>query len=576
MDCIKKLDYVVEPTRNGEKTIKVNGLYLHSKYNPSKEAEKIVEKHYVKGRLFILFGLGLGYLVKAFEKFIDPEHDDLFIIEPSLELFNVTSSETDLNHMLKQPYVSFFAEPQKEFVYWYLSRLIDKHGGKIAFIDSPNYKNLFEKEYMEFLKKVKELSYLNIVNINTIFAWSKNWQENLISNLYSSIDATPFAKLTKNKLNCPAIIASGGPSLTKQLKLLKSIEDRALIICAGSTINSLLKYDIKPHILVVIDGAEINFTHYKGVEEIHNIPLFYPLIVYKEIPAYHKGYKVVFNIHKDELSKTVNNIFKEEIGYVNGGGSVATFCLSIAKQLTNGPICLIGQDLAYTNFQTHAEGNRLGKQLNKEELLNTKKYLKVKGFYGDEVITDYSFYSMKQTFEELIKLFGDHVVYNATEGGAFIEGAEHVPFVDFIEKYCTNNAEQDLNDLMVRIRINRFDKKMIEDSLVHFVNHSLENIEKVISFSKEALDSIKDIDSSEELVFISSKLDKIEEEIKNYLDNGLLQYLFMTTVFKVLYQLDERPLIEKNRFLYQSINDLSKQAKSWLEELKHKIQKINS
>lgn len=569
---MKKLDYTIELAKNGEKTIKVHGLYLHSTYYPSKEAEKIVRKHYTKGRLFILFGLGLGYLVQAFDELLDPEYDHLFVIEPSSDLFDIAIQEANVKEVLQKSYISFFVGTQQEIAYWKLGQLIDEHAGKIVIIDSPNYKQLFDKEYGEFLNKVKELSYLNIVNINTIFAWSKNWQQNLLSNLYSAIEATPFAKLTEEKLNCPVIIASGGPSLTKQLELLKTVENRALIICAGSTINSLLKYGIKPHILVVIDGAEVNFAHFKDVEDIHDIPLFYPLIVYREIPSYHQGEKVVFNLQKDELSETIDRIFYEKLGHVKGGGSVATFCLSIAQQLTNGPICLIGQDLAYTNFQTHAEGNRLGKTLDKSEFSNTKKYLKVKGFYGDDVFTDYSFYSMKQTFEQLIKSFVDRVVYNATEGGVFIEGAVHLSFADFIKNYCHVDVEQDLSHFTAKIRTNQFNKTLIKRSLCEFIHHSLNNIDKVIELSGRALDCMKDMKRDEELVLINSKLDQIEEEIKIQLDNGLLEYLFMTTVFKVFYQSDESSLIEKTRFLHQSIKDLSKQARSWLEDLKQQLE----
>nr|WP_290911044.1 6-hydroxymethylpterin diphosphokinase MptE-like protein [Anoxybacillus sp.] len=572
---MKKLDYTIEPAKNGEKTIKVHGLYLHSTYYPSKEAEKIVRKHYTKGRLFILFGLGLGYLVKAFDELLDPEYDHLFVIEPSSDLFDIAIREANVKEVLQKSYISFFVGTQQEIAYWKLGQLIDEHAGKIVIIDSPNYKQLFDEEYGEFLNKVKELSYLNIVNINTIFAWSKNWQQNLLSNLYSAIEATPFAKLTEEKLNCPVIIASGGPSLTKQLELLKTVENRALIICAGSTINSLLKYGIKPHILVVIDGAEVNFAHFKDVEDIHDIPLFYPLIVYREIPSYHQGEKVVFNLQKDELSETIDRIFYEKLGHVRGGGSVATFCLSIAQQLTNGPICLIGQDLAYTNFQTHAEGNRLGKKLDKSEFSNTKKYLKVKGFYEDEVFTDYSFYSMKQTFEQLIKSFGDRVVYNATEGGAFIEGAVHLPFADFITKHCNVNVAQDLNTFREKIDASKFDKALIKQSLYEFIQHSLENINKVIELSKQALNYVENIKSDEELVLINNELEEVEEKIKLYLDNGLLEYLFMTTVFKLFYQLDASSLVEKSRFLYQSIMDLSKQAKMWLEDLQQKIEEMN-
>jgi hypothetical protein len=241
---------IVESKQDNINSIKLGNLYLHSRYKPLEEARKIAQTSYKKNHLHILFGFGLGYIAGAFlEKLSDD--DRLLIIEPDAELFKIASEKFENQNIIKDSKVQISVGLEISNVEYLLNSNFQGFMGRFTIITSPNYSKIYPKFYKAFLEKTKEHLMLEVINNNTRHIFSKQWQENFISNLYKAYTAHNIEEI-KGKLTCPIVIASGGPSLTKQLPFLKNIKHKALIICAGSTINSLLSENIKPDLIVFI------------------------------------------------------------------------------------------------------------------------------------------------------------------------------------------------------------------------------------------------------------------------------------------------------------------------------------
>lgn len=72
----------------------INGVHLHSIYNPEREAEGFVsasEEHLKKNSSLLVFGLGFGYHLTKIEARMKALYNDnyqIFVIEPNTELFN--------------------------------------------------------------------------------------------------------------------------------------------------------------------------------------------------------------------------------------------------------------------------------------------------------------------------------------------------------------------------------------------------------------------------------------------------------------------------------------------------------
>ena len=417
-------DYKVETisTSSGLDTLKVNGYLLHSKFDPLKESEKIIEKNYKPGYVHVIFGYGLGYIVQSFLEKMEGD-DKLVIIEPlfdvELEHDNVIVLSNIQNiEDLKQPLYSAIS-------------IVDK----FHIICSPNYDKVFPQFYKDFLKLLKDNLTVAKVNENTIMYYGEQWQKNYILNLEYAVQDSSILKL-KDKFSCPVIVASGGPSLSKQLATLKTYRKNIVLIAAGSTINSLISEGIEPDYVISIDGAAINYEHYKKIT-FKNTSFVYTMSSFPKIrECFDTECFFALSPTDRTLQEHLSKITNQESIILAGGGSCAHYALTLALYLTSGPITLIGQDLAYTNNKSHADNNVRVQEINREEMLNTGGIL-VDGYNGGKVLTDYPFLGMKETFERIISVSEDKDrVFNSTEGGAKIKGFSQLPFKEFCEKYC--------------------------------------------------------------------------------------------------------------------------------------------
>src|SRR5690606_38331900 len=102
---------------------------------------------------------------------------------------------------------------------------------------------------------------------------------NSIRNLEVVRKSTSIKALKDLYKGCTALVVGAGPSLELDIPQIKENYDRLFIIAAGSSIQSLLYYGIKPHLIVSIDPAEINGKVFENVDT-SNVPLVYVPQIY--------------------------------------------------------------------------------------------------------------------------------------------------------------------------------------------------------------------------------------------------------------------------------------------------------
>jgi len=565
-------------------TVKVGNYLLHSIYNPVKEAKKLAEIHYKKNSLHILFGFGLGYLAKELLARMG-ENDLLLIIEPEQQVIRLALETNDVSELIQNGKVIFNngkdISSLTQCLQFYMR---EGFLGRINLIESPNYTILYPGLAQVIVKLLKECSMLELINVNTFHTFARLWQENYISNLYQAMRAKPFKSLV-NRLSCPVIIAAAGPSLTKQLPLLRTVHNKAFILCSGSAINSLLLGGVEPHAVVTVDGGEANYNHFKGLD-IDSIPLFYSLFVHKEIPRNHNGIQIVFNEAESSFSQLTNLVLKKDIGSVKGGQSVSNFCLDIACQLTSGPVCFVGQDLAYTDNKTHAAGNKGEVKLDPEQINNKPKYTNAKGYYGGSVLTDYVFLGMKKTIENYISNLRNHndnrPVINATEGGVMIEHVQNMPLNSFINLYCCNDYTNMIQNLYHE------DDSHLPDwnHLYQIMREEKKKAVGVIKLCKKAQKEIAKVNTgkikSDTVFFKTMKvLDEIDKRLMVMLENNFMHYILEPVIFRVQHRYleteNETPeehakrVLTKSENLYKEISEAAGHSKKYLSNLLEKI-----
>ncbi|KAB2953629.1 motility associated factor glycosyltransferase family protein [Heliorestis acidaminivorans] len=554
-------------------TVQLQGFLLHSKFDPLKEAEKFVKNKIKKNHLHVLFGVGLGYYAKYMIGLLK-DNEMLIIIEPNENLLKeaIKLNLKDLDYkkvmIVKGDDISDFSRIIHPYVKQYL--------GKIEYIESPNYGKIYPEMSKDIIETIKNSTAIEILNINTTFYFAEQWQRNLLYNLFYNYNAVPLASLS-NKLSCPVVIASGGPSLIKQLPLLKLIKNKAFIISAGSTINALLKNHIQPDAIVTIDGGEENYRNFRDIK-IDHVPLFFHSITHKDIPLQHRGKKVIFEDQVSAVGLT-EKVFQEPIGFVIGGPSVANICLDIARQITSGPICVIGQDLAYTNNLTHATG--IINQQNADKYLQSRgrKLILQKGYYGEDVPTDYVFLSMKKAFENYISFINEqgdkHEFFNATEGGLQIEGMENIAFSSFVNEYCQKNYEEEISTMFYK----NSEQADEWERVCEIYERERKNLGELINYCEKAVNILKAINKND-LQFNSvtlNKLAKLDKKITTSCENNIMSHILQPALFIVnnnylekenesFKEANER-IYNKNLKLYSELKSKSEKMYSWLTEI---------
>ena len=93
METLTPAVYEIKTARSGKIIPVINGVHLHSSYNPIKEAQVFIERHApalkVKNEVLVL-GLGFAYHINEIVKVLLENHGDNFkvvVIEPSEDIY---------------------------------------------------------------------------------------------------------------------------------------------------------------------------------------------------------------------------------------------------------------------------------------------------------------------------------------------------------------------------------------------------------------------------------------------------------------------------------------------------------
>lgn len=549
--------------KNGEKTMKINDYFLHSKYNPSYEARQFVQQFHKPGHIHIIFGYGAGHFVRAFQNTIK---EKIIVIDPIQSEWHTDDSKT----------VKIDWENDERELKKILDKLI-KITDFINVIVSPNYDKVVPEYYKKFLEVVNSKLHTDLVSENTLRFFKSQWQRNYILNLQHVIRDNSIDILHK-KVGLPIIIASGGPSLTKQLSKLKEIREYIVLIASGSTINTLMFEGIEPDFTVSVDGGEGNYKHYKDLQFTSN-RLIYSMYNHPGIRnSFLEGYYFVDKNQSSGLEHLAEFIDEVPVA-INGGGSVANYALSIALFISNGPIALIGQDLAYTNNRTHASNNKNEKIVD-DSFKKNRKLFKTKGYYGDSVLTDYVFLNMKESFESIIQNSDrKEDVFNCTEGGIFINGMVNIPFDEFCDKYLDCNSKE------INLTLQKKDLELernIKKTLLK-INEEMETYRKLQRLFTESLALLKKNSSNKYFSNdILKKLDNNDKKISKLLSITALNISFKVINFEIIKYFKAtknetqeeqfKRVFKQSETLYKEMLLATDHAKQYLNELIIKLE----
>ncbi|EHA2296695.1 motility associated factor glycosyltransferase family protein, partial [Campylobacter coli] len=311
-----------------------------------------------------------------------------------------------------------------------------------------HYYERFHEDILGLNKKLAENFKNSIVSYGNDPLDALQGIEQFVYNLPQMITHPSYKELLSKRkgISDTAIIVSTGPSLTKQLPLLKKYASKATIFCADSSYPILAKHDIKPDYVCMLERDEIVaecFNNDFG-EFDKDIVFIVKSVTHPHTIKYLQKNNRAF-ILVSTYASFIQYLKLDYFGYFNMGFSVAhmNFLLTIHLKYKN--IILIGQDLAYAkDGQTHSQGFIHANLHNGDYERDLDKF-STTAYGGNGKVQSSEIWTLfRHNFEKdivNIKMNYHITTYNCTEGGARIEGTIEKPFL----WACENLLDKDLN-----------------------------------------------------------------------------------------------------------------------------------
>ncbi|MCI1477730.1 MAG: DUF115 domain-containing protein [Clostridium beijerinckii] len=399
----------LEKSKSGQFTLKYNNKYIHSKYDPVKESEQFIKSKtdIIEKDTILIYGIGLGYHINLLINYIDDDQK-VYVFDYNNNL--VQKCKSVYNEIFNHPNITIITGDDLRF-YKKLSDCMDLVEDII--IHKPSLETIKEtNNELYSLINGYSSSKISIEKISGLL--NDNYKENIKSknkNIKELIEAF------KQK-NRPYVIASAGPSLDYELKMLKDNRERFNIICVGSALRALMNNQILPDAIVIMDGKEVVAKQIQGFEDI-NVPLCFLSTASRWAVRSYNGPKYIF----------FNNFGEDDI-IIKTGKTVAVSAMDIAIKSGAKEIIFLGQDLAFIGEKSHTETFReiYGFE---DDVKKTSGNKTVSGINGEVLETTQGYLFFKDQIEKLIKDNKNIKFINCSKG-AFIKGAKHMEFKDYV------------------------------------------------------------------------------------------------------------------------------------------------
>ncbi|ECX9839192.1 motility associated factor glycosyltransferase family protein, partial [Campylobacter coli] len=378
-----------------------------------------------------------------------------------------------------------------------------------------HYYERFHEDILGLNKKLAENFKNSIVSYGNDSTDTLQGIEQFVYNLPQMITHPSYKELLSKRkgISDTAIIVSTGPSLTKQLPLLKKYASKATIFCADSSYPILAKHGIKPDYVCMLERTEITaefFNHDFG-EFDKDIVFICAGVVHPKAIEYLKGRNLVITQKVLAFPYYIN---LKDFSYAAVEFSVAHMSYFLSVLLNHKNIIFIGQDLAYAeNGNSHPDDYQ--NSANYESQMY--KHILTEAYGGKkEIKTHEVWIFFKQILEAMIIKY--HITtYNCTEGGARIEGTIEKPFL----WACENLLDKDLNKPFEKLEPLSLNKQ--NEFLLKAYYKVCKSIEHCRDFSKILSNDFEKIQSvylslNEKEEYLNLAIEKIDE-FKNKLED---------------------------------------------------------
>ncbi|EAK0363529.1 motility associated factor glycosyltransferase family protein [Campylobacter jejuni] len=458
-----------------------------------------------------IYGIGNALLIKNLAK----HYKHLFVFESEIELFILALSTIDLSEELKVYKVVLFDCVAKDLeiqiaMIFDQQSILEYLSLYEMFISSHYYLKYYETSILSLNELCIKSASVAIRNADITCFLPLLTHGQFLQNIPSMLESIPFQRILnerKNKFE-NAIVVSAGPSLTKQLSLLKAYQDKAVIFCADGALSMLEKEGIIPDYVTNLDCRDLAMKFFQNKENLKQSIIALECATHPNVVRSLNAENCMIVLRNKALYQRFN---LNDFGYIDTGTHVSHFSYTLALALGFKNIIMIGQDLAFDEEgNSHSKGFSYGEKYQRES--NFDK-LKVPAYAGKgEVLTHITWNDYRIKLEYLFACNDQKAkFYNATEGGARINFTEELSFKECCEKLLTKEKPQ--FELPKSLTKNRSDKLLVK--FKEKIQKDQENAKRFLNDAL-ALKQILENILSKDFLLPLDFLEKVYQNIENF------------------------------------------------------------
>lgn len=343
---------------------------LASRRRPLEEGRRLAETvDLVEAAGALVLGFGMGWHAKALVERLPQTPEGtrqlapwgvVVVFEPDASLLRAVLERVDHSGWLRRGDVVFVSEPTQAAVAAAMQRreALPFLGRDVAFLEHPAQRARLGESGTQFVSAFREWLSGARTTVRTTLLNCHVTTRNSLMNLDRYVTASGVADLAGAAWAKPAIVVSAGPSLRRNIALLKGpgVRERFVIIAVQTVLKTLLAEGIRPHFVTALDYHEVSRRFYEGLNErdVEGVTL---VAESKANPAILGAFPGDVRVPADPfLEELIGEDLSRVLGMIRPGATVAHMAYYLARLLGCDPVILIGQDLGFTDGQYYAAG----------------------------------------------------------------------------------------------------------------------------------------------------------------------------------------------------------------------------
>lgn len=430
-----------------------NNIPLESIENPVEETfynvQSNIKTNLEKFDFIVMFGLGVGYMLDyVFEKY----NSRLVVLEPDLNVLRVAFELVDYAKYLNTGRV--FITDNFDEVYNFISQKYIVND-RVEILILKQYLSMYSEQIKDFTNQIYETCLVKMSDVNTIKQNSELWVDSSLEFIKNCGQTYPISLLDNAFEDRVALIVGAGPGLKDDIELIKQHRDKYIVFAVNRSLQYLAENEIVPNFVIFTDTKFVKYTVNKDVLNLKYVN--FVVDIKADSYVYNLVKKRCFTYYPEnfEFAKILSEKNSHIKLYETAG--TATFCaLNCAKNLGIKTIILSGCDLALRDNEIYCGRTSLTEVNDKEVRQGSmiKKIVPVKSITGKMVNTREDYAIFIKHFEWFLKKNPQLKVYNTSDFGANIEGAQNVNMKNLMDIIPPPTSTKTSEDIIIETLFN--------------------------------------------------------------------------------------------------------------------------